>query len=152
MVQLPPSYIHFLYAGTVQCSVRSSPLTLTPLLIPVFSAAANLPKVSLSPQRRSFGSGCSWKEVSVASTSSAADRPSFLMEDKEEFVPLESSKQQPVSSPPPPSSFPISSPPATRPPRIITHVPLRDQERGRRWRGGEGEGRYTEHKKVGRGV
>ena len=53
----------------------------------------HLGKVSLSPQRRSFGSGCSWKEMSLGnssnsaqtSSSSPANQSNFLSEERDEL-------------------------------------------------------------------
>lgn len=107
-------------------------------------------QVCLSPQRRSFGSGCSWKETANSSSSTSDPPPptpppptsKSNSEDRTEkyFHPTSSSSSSSSSArphsfhhyqPPPPSS------PHSHTPRVIDHVPLRERERDRRgaWRG-----------------
>lgn len=97
------------------------------------SDVRQLPKVSLSPQRRSFHSGCSWKEMSNSSSGEAPPEtpPSSAKEpsDSSNYFDLESPHPPPSRStfqlePPPPSSH-------RHTPRVIDHVPIRDQELGR---------------------
>lgn len=84
------------------------------------SDARQLPKVSLSPQRKSFHGGCSWNDSKAPDTpSSAKDNSSFEFEST--FTPLVKANQGSTQQGPPPVSRH----------KVIDHVPLRDQELGR---------------------
>lgn len=135
----------------------------------------HLGKVSLSPQRRSFGSGCSWKEMSLGnssnsaqtSSSSPANQSNFLSEERDElFFEMEgptSPRSLPQTpSPRPPSFSPFQGHPPPSPllppppplhlhtPRVIDHVPLRDRERERKnWRQREPNWWQGGHKHLG---
>lgn len=139
----------------------------------------HLSKVSLSPQRRSFGSGCSWKEMSSSGTNSSSAPPpatppskqgSFLSEERDElFFEMERPNVPPQTpsprlphppnysnfhGPPPPSPHmpsPSSHPPLhPHTPRVIDHVPLRDRERDKRnWRERELTWRQDGYKQKG---
>ena len=139
----------------------------------------HLSKVSLSPQRRSFGSGCSWKEMSSSGTNSSSAPPpatppskqgSFLSEERDKlFFEMEGPNVPPQTpsprlphppnysnfhGPPPPSPHmpsPSSHPPLhLHTPRVIDHVPLRDRERDKRnWRERELTWRQDGYKQKG---
>ena len=99
------------------------------------SDVRQLPKVSLSPQRRSFHSGCSWKELSNGSGEAPPETPPSSAKE-----PSDSSNYFDFESPHPSlprsnqSSFQLDPPPPSshrHTPRVIDHVPIRDQELGR---------------------
>ncbi len=83
--------------------------------------ARQLPKVSLSPQRKSFHGGCSWNDGKVPDTpSSAKDNTGHF--ELENTYPLTSKANQGSSQ-----QGPLLQPKH----KVIDHVPLRDQELGR---------------------
>lgn len=77
MLLVDNDFIHVGDLEKLSPSLSSSlPLSIVPLSPlpppPSFSDPKGYGKVSLSPQRRSFGSGCSWKDASSSTSGSGA--------------------------------------------------------------------------------
>ena len=105
-----------------------------------------LPKVSLSPQRRSFGSGCSWRDAAASATNKqgSGDSSSAAGEAGDSVTPHADQDDSnyydfPVRGRPPSASSlassqhgPTPTPTPTTPhtPRVINHVPYLSRQWG----------------------
>lgn len=77
-----------------------------------------LPKVSLSPQRKSFHGGCSWNESKAPSSAPAFSKDLSKFDFESPYPPTSKYNQ---------GSFQQSDTPSTKH-KVIDHIPLRDQK------------------------
>ena len=124
----------------------------------LFVEPKNTNKVSLTPQRRSFGSGCSWREavtgkINNTGGTSTVDSPEEESND-DVFLNTPSGQPHHVHPSSPHGYSMYQHGPHPPPPRIIDHVPYRSrhsewsdyrQPKGGSWRGKEHFGKEVRH-------
>lgn len=110
-------------------------------------------KVSLSPQRRSFGSGCSWRESAVSSKKSTSGSTSTPSTETVSEIPQErdevfyNQSRGPSLSLAPPTGY-TSYHYNSHSPRVIDHVPYRSRQPRGDWQRQSSNWREKEQKEV----